>query len=295
MSRVQLFDFEATWWRAKINREGDVLTPSEPYEPYNPFKAYIAYGRSPSRESRSILYEFLKVAANDVAAVVNFCERFGVLGHRVRDDDFDDLVLGELERPRKQIADLESPLELKSLSELTSLADGERWSLGKHVSEKLGPEAQDPMPASKPMDVYDFRRAQKLANKAAEFAQLAQSEKNPIEARKAREWLCYLSNRMLRMVCPRLNWNKEGERWVTGWDLGSLEGAFYLMLLFDVQSQGKILTCPRCHLIFLAEHPRTVFCSLRCQNANKAQVFRDRHSMPAKKGNRPKPSSKRRT
>ena len=51
-----------------------------------------------------------------------------------------------------------------------------------------------------------------------------------------------------------------------------------LMLLFDIQGRGQILTCPRCRKVFVADRARTQFCSNLCQNAAKVQRFRAREA-----------------
>jgi len=260
MARLQLYDFEGTWWRCKITLEGQTLTPTPPFEPYNPFKAYIPYGRATQREERSLLYEFLRVNPEDVNAIVTFCERFGVLGPVEETKAFDDWVLDEDFHKPKAIADLPD------------------WTLGKHLDKKFGMKPLDPTPAMTPLTLDEFRRIHQLLTRAVRWGQQTKQSQDAQIARQARLLLCYVTNYKLKMVRPRLNWDEQAARWVTGWDLRSLEGALYLMLLFDIQSQGVILTCPWCHHTFLGDHPRTMFCSLRCQNAHKAKVFRERHT-----------------
>lgn len=272
MARLRLYDFEAAWWRCKITVEGKTLTPAPPFDPYNPFQAYIPYGRATRRDQRSLLYEFLKVNPKDLHAIVAFCERFGVLGPVEESRGFDELVLDD------------------SMHKPEALVDLEGWTLGAHLHRKFGEQPLDPTPAMTPLDLDEFRRVQQLLKRAVTWAQQATQTSGGAVARKARLELCYVMNYKLRMVRPRLNWDDHAAQWITGWDLRSLEGALYLMLLFDVQSQGNILTCRWCHMIFLGDHPRTVFCSLRCQNAHKAQVFRDKHAAKPRQVSRERPS-----
>jgi hypothetical protein len=271
MARLRLYDFEATWWRCKLTVEGETLTPTPPFEPYNPFQAYIPYGRATRRDQRSLLYEFLKVNPQDVNAIVAFCERFGVLGPVEEARGFDDLVLAD---------SMHKPKALRELPD---------WTLGAYLHRKFGEKPLDPTPAMTPLGLDDFRRVQQLLKRAVSWAQQAKQTNGVAVARKARLDLCYVMNYKLRMVRPRLNWDDHAAQWVTGWDVRSLEGALYLMLLFDIQSQGNILTCPWCHTMFLGDHPRTVYCSLRCQNAHKAQVFRDKHAATSTTMNRARP------
>jgi hypothetical protein len=272
MARLRLYDFEATWWRCKITVEGETLTPAPPFEPYNPFQAYIPYGHATRRDQRSLLYEFLKVNSKDMHAIVAFCERFGVLGPVEEPRGFDDLVLKDSMHKPKALVDLED------------------WTLGAHLHRKFGEKPLDPTPAMTPLGLDEFHRVQQLLKRVVTWTQQAKQTSHVAVARKARLNLCYVMNYKLRMVRPRLNWDDHAAQLITGWDVRSLEGALYLMLLFDIQSQGNILTCPWCHTMFLGDHPRTVFCSLRCQNAHKAQVFRDKHAARSKKVSRDSPS-----
>ena len=80
------------------------------------------------------------------------------------------------------------------------------------------------------------------------------------------------------MIRPRPLWDVVKDQWVTIWDVGTLEAAMYLMLLFDIQGRGQILTCPRCRKVFVADRARTQFCSNPCQNAAKVQRFRARQA-----------------
>ena len=105
---------------------------------------------------------------------------------------------------------------------------------------------------------------------------IRQSEFHPSEeARTARFKLRELVNPHLRFVYPRLQWEAKRSRWVTGWDIRSLEAAMYLMLQLDLQGPGLIRTCPWDQTIFLGDE-RTRYCSLRCQNAHNVQQFRQR-------------------
>ncbi|MGH7184269.1 MAG: CGNR zinc finger domain-containing protein [Nitrospiraceae bacterium] len=82
----------------------------------------------------------------------------------------------------------------------------------------------------------------------------------------------------LSMIRPRPVWDAPKDQWVTIWDVGTLEAAMYLMVLFDIQGRGQILTFPRCHKVFVADRSRTQFCSNQCQNAAKVQRFRARQA-----------------
>ena len=81
----------------------------------------------------------------------------------------------------------------------------------------------------------------------------------------------------LSMIRPRPIWDVVKDQWVTTWDVGTLEVAMYLMLLFDIQGRGQILTCPRCRKVFVADLLARI-CSNLCQNAAKVQRFRARQA-----------------
>ena len=76
------------------------------------------------------------------------------------------------------------------------------------------------------------------------------------------------------MVRPYLAWDTERESWALAWDIGSLEAAMYLMLLFDVHGGGPIRPCQRCRTVFLGTTNRARFCSARCLNTDKVRRFR---------------------
>ena len=80
----------------------------------------------------------------------------------------------------------------------------------------------------------------------------------------------------LMLTRYRLDWDPQTEQWVDSWDVGSLEAALYLMVVWDLRGPGMILSCPRCSRTFLATHSRTKYCSLICQNTDKAKRHRER-------------------
>ena len=124
------------------------------------------------------------------------------------------------------------------------------------------------------MSVEEFQAAQAQLRKAITWAQTWQQAPSRHEARKARFNLRQVMNPKLRVIYPRLVWDEQQARWVTGWDIRSLEAAMYFMLLLDLQGPGLIRTCPWDQTIFLGDE-RTRYCSLRCQNAHNVQQFRE--------------------
>ena len=163
-------------------------------------------------------------------------------------------------------------------------------TLGASLHRKFGPKATDPRPASRPMLLEHFRAAQSLLKKAVELSQEASQARDLTKATRARSALCYILNFKLTHVAPRLTWSEQEMRWITGWQLQSLESALYLMLLFDLQSVGSIRTCPWCHSAFLADNPRAIFCQSSCQNANKVKAFRERAKQPKHRSRKSKMS-----
>ena len=79
MPSIPLTHLAATWERCAVAVQGQILEPMPPFTPYNLFDFYFPAGRAPERDQRSLHYEFLRVDASNREAVVDFCERFGVL------------------------------------------------------------------------------------------------------------------------------------------------------------------------------------------------------------------------
>ena len=123
------------------------------------------------------------------------------------------------------------------------------------------------------MTFDEFLEAQAQLRQTVTWAQTWQQARSRDEAHTARFNMRQLINPKLRVVYPRLAWDEQQARWVTGWDIRSLEAAMYLMLLLDLQGPGTIRTCPWDQIVFLGDE-RTRYCSLRCQNAHNVQQFR---------------------
>jgi endogenous inhibitor of DNA gyrase (YacG/DUF329 family) len=268
MAKRQIYDFEAVWWRGKMVLKGDTIEPQPPFEAYNPFQAYKPYGIGNRGEPRSVLFELLKVNPEDTSQILHFCERFGVLGPSKELAAFDDLAEEEIE---------------------DDLPD---WSVGAHIKKKFGEIPSDKTPAIQPFALNEFRKAHGDLSLAVRAAKAAADEDRD-NARKARENLCRICNYKLRLARPRFNWDAIQNRWRVAWHIGSLEAAIYLMLIFDVQSDGAIVNCPRCGQFFLSEHPRAKFCSSRCLNANKQKKFREKAKLKNISGTGKKPISER--
>jgi hypothetical protein len=270
MPSIQLTDLAATWERCAITLQNQTFEPMPPFTPYNVFDFYFPAGQASERHHRSLHYEFLSVEASNREAVMDFCERFGVL--RILDvgkgPDIVDAFTKE--------------------SDPQELAQYAPWSVGGARLARYG-DTPAPPGGYCAMTLEEFREAQTQLRQAVTWAQAWQQAPARDEARKARFNLRQLMNPKLRLVYPRLVWDEQQARWVTGWDIRSLETAMYLMLLLDLQGSGTIRTCPRDQIIFLGDE-RTRYCSLRCQNAHNVQQFRQKMPKNAQK----KPLKRRR-
>lgn len=254
MPSIQLTDLAATWERCAITVQDQALEPTLPFTPYNVFEFYFPAGRASSRHQRSLHYEFLSVDASNREAVVDFCERFGVL--RIVDEGKEPSIMDALTEesdPRK-------------------LAQYPPWSLGGARLARYG-DTPPPPGGYRSLAFTEFQEAQAQLRRTVTWAQTWQQAPSRDEAQKARFNLRQLINPKLRVVYPRLAWDEQQARWVTGWDIRSLEAAMYLMLLLDLQGPGTIRTCPWDQIVFLGDE-RTRYCSLRCQNAHNVQQFR---------------------
>jgi hypothetical protein len=263
MHAIQLTDLPAAWARCRIEVKGDTLQPVAPFTPYNLFDFYFPAGKAREREQRSLYFEFLRVDASKSESIVDFCERFGVL--RILDDG-------------KALSIVDS---FEQETDPEELAKYPRWSLGAARLARFGDRPADPGGYCA-LTVGEFRTAQTRLRQAVSWAQASQAAPSRAEAVKARFNLRQLVNSKLLWVYPRLVWDEQQTRWVSGWDIRSLEAAMYLMLHLDLQDPGRIRTCPWCQTLFLGD-ARTRFCSLRCQNARNVSQFREKALRPSGK------------
>ena len=263
MPPIQLTDHAASWERCKIEVEGNSLQPVSPFTPYNLFDFYFPAGQAPQREQQSLHYEFLRVDASNLEAIVDFCERFGVL--RILDEGKGPNILDAF-------AEESDPEEL---------AQYPPWSVARARLARYGDVSAAPG-GYRAMTIEEFREAQTRLRGAVAWAQMCQAAPSRAEASKARFNLQQLVYLQLRLVYLRPVWDEQQARWVTGWDIRSLEAAMYLMLFLDLQGPGLIRTCPWDQTIFLGDE-RTRYCSLRCQNAQNVTQFRERTLRPSVK------------
>jgi len=261
MKTIQLTDLAATWERCTIEVNGETLQPAPPFTPYNLFDFYFPAGQAPQRDQRSLHYEFLRVDASNVEAIVDFCERFGVL--RIIDEGKGASIIDALAE--------ESDPEV--------LARYPQWSVAGARLARYG-DVPAPPGGYRALTVAEFQEAQTRLRQAVTWVQAWQAASSRAEAVKARFNVRQLIDPPLRLVYPRPVWDEQEVRWVMGWDIRSLEAAMYLMLLLDLQGPGRIPTCPRCQTLFLGDRARTRFCSLQCQNAQNVSQFRKRPRKP---------------
>ena len=266
MPAIQLTDLAATWERCAITVQGQTLEPTSPFTPFNLFDFYFPAGRGPARGPRSLHYEFLRVDASNIDEVVDFCERFGVL--RILDEGKGTAILDVFTEE----------------ADPKVLADYSPWSVGGARLARYG-DTPAPPGGYRALPVEDFREAQAQLRQAVTWAQTSQQTPTGDAGRKARFNVRQLMSPKLQVVYPRPVWDEQQARWVTGWDIRSLEGAMYLMLLLDLQGRGIIRTCPWDETIFLGDE-RTRYCSLRCQNAHNVQLFRQNVQKESQKSRR---------
>lgn len=254
MPSIPITDLAATWERCRITIHGQALEPTLPFTPYNVFDFYFPAGRASARHHRSLPYEFLGVDASNREAVVDFCERFGVL---------------------RSLDEGKGPNIVDAFTEESDPEDLARYSEGSVAAARLARYGDTPAPPGgyQALSIEEFQDTQTQLRQAVTWAQACQQAPSRNEARKARFNLRQLVNPKLRVVYSRMVWDEQQARWVTGWDIRSLEAAMYLMLNLDLQGPGLIRTCPWDQTIFLGDE-RTRYCSLRCQNAHNAQQFR---------------------
>ena len=263
------------WWRSGIHTEGTRLVPVPPYVPYNPFDWYFPI-ETATREQRSLPYLFLDVDDQDIQAVARFCERFGVLGN------FQNVGWAQWAAESgplfPMLAADQSPQQSREAAAKTNLY---RASAGARPNQTL----------CTPMTLDEFRRARWELVEAIELTQRVSGQQSVtpsvppddmgishLSLKEIRTRASFAMASRLSMIRPRPVWDALTDQWVTIWDVGTLEAALYLMVLFDIQGRGQILTCPRCHKVFVADRSRTQFCSNQCQNAAKVQRFRARQA-----------------
>lgn len=273
----------ALWGRPSgVELRKDVIIPLPPFLPYNPFENYSPVEKSSRKNeaTRSLHYKFLDVEADDPEAVMQFVKTFGVLGDSRR--------LGW--RPWA-----EGILEASGLLESTKAMSPFRGMFRRlEMRERaagLAPSETKPDVSKtlwdEPLNIKFYKAVQNEFREAIEMAQAA--VKGDEDA--AREFRLKLGAK-LSMVRPYCQW-MDGA-WTTGWDIGSLEAALYLMLLYDLQGLGDIVTCPQCRRVFLRSNERALYCSASCGTKARVQRHREKKSKRQRKTRRLRDGQKRR-
>ena len=251
-----MFYNSAIWWRSKISLDGERIVPVEPFISYDPFTYYYPYGKATRKGEQSLPYRFVNVNPDNVQDVAAFCEAFGVLG--------DPSVTWDKWDGEPFLARLLPNFAEPKPSHGPKLGKGLHHSLLTHMTLGQFQEAQ--------AGLQDLIRQVQVTRKAPTLDALD----------NARAILCERFAGELTKVRPRLRWDSQRPGWMTGWDTLSLVSTMCLMLLFDFQGRGQILICRWCHNTFFGDHPGTVFCSRKCQNAANVSAWRKKQKEPSK-------------
>lgn len=262
-------EMQPLWWKPRrVVLRGTTFLPVPPFVPYNPFEHYHPHTlKETTRSTKSLHYEFLRINTEDQKAVENFCCRYGVLGRL----DNPGWIMWGMEKSGSD--EFLKTLGLDEPSPMGLLY--ERDERGTRL-RKIAGIAPDPS-LCVPMEWDDFRRAQEQLSEAMQWASQVVSRKEPKAAKeKAQIALRDRFRWKLTMARPNLSWDSDQGNWALTWDIGSLEAALYLMLLFDVRAGGLIRNCELCGTVFLGITSRARFCSNRCHNTFKVRRFRSR-------------------
>ncbi|NKE71260.1 CGNR zinc finger domain-containing protein [Candidatus Manganitrophus noduliformans] len=270
--------FEGVWWRGKVEVDrGFIIEPvEEELIQYNPFDFYFPQGKA-TREQRSLPYLFLDVNADNIEDVAAFSQRFGVLGDekKFRNPNwFKTLFPPPDETPKEGLLLMKIPPETQRIEDLGLTAEDflriQRWTPSGQTPDK---------DLCAPMQIGTFKNAQQAIRIAVDLHRASTESSDRVKAEAMRSLLGTMISGKLAAVRPRLAWDSLSQQWITHWDTWSLVGAMYLMLLFDIQGRGNILTCPWCKRFFLGDHSRTQYCSPNCQNSAKVNRYRKRMSV----------------
>ena len=254
------------WWKPRrVALRGTTFYAIAPFKPYNPFSHYHSHSlKETTRARKSLCYEFLQVNADQQKEVVDFCRRYGVLG---RLDNPGWIRWGMWKSGGE---DFIKAVGLDEPSPLGLLYEDER---GARLREIAGIPPDQSLCV--PMEWDDFRKAQIQLREAMQWASIVVRKKES-KARKRKAQIA-LRDRLrwkLTMARPYFSWDTSKANCSFAWDIGSLEAAFYLMLLSDVSGGGIIRNCELCGTVFLGLTSRARFCSTRCLNTSKVRRFR---------------------
>lgn len=252
MPRTTPIHYVSVWWRSRVRVDGDRLIPFGQPQSYDPFEHYFPHGISTRDGLRSLPYMFLNVDSDQMDEVKAFCEKFGVLGNPLRGWE-------------SWAWDIEGGGSVDLHRFLAEQPDEDREETRRFLQKRR----PDPSLSMAPMSIKAFREAQTTLKRVTEWAGYDLSGRSIF-----RDLLESIFTLKLAMARPKLRWNQHQSRWQTCWDVGALETAMYLMVLYDIEGGGHILACKRCGKTFLGDHPRTEYCSPKCQNHHKVDRFR---------------------
>lgn len=266
--------FQGIWYRSTVKLRGDTISPIPPFEPYNPFKFYYSPG-DVRQGKRSLYLEFLAVDASKPEEVVNFCQRFGVLGSSAR------------------VIEKWLPIQIDSI--LDNIKRGVKiiepgGSHKKDFLEIIG----NPHPGSVPLnEVYtkmklvEFKDSQKILQKVVSVSK----EHNPTDKMKNFIQGKFITRIRASRIQPGLRWNPTEARWELCWESLDLLGLLWVMAMLDLLGPGKVHSCPRCHKFFMTASNKVKFCSPSCYEVFKVQKYQKKkkeEELAAKKGKKGK-------
>ncbi len=283
------FFYQAVWYRSNVRLEGTHIIPEGEFEPYNPFDFYFS-SKSDKGGRQSLYLDFLNVDPNDTNAIIEFCERFGILG----DKDFFYMApqdrLGEIiPNPNEvhinedgnisyTIAFEDGPLTTQVSKRLNGLAlkDHKKRQMAQEVLSQIEIENMwlDPKAVCTPLKIEDFWQAQAELQSATYPFQDQEWATEQIK----RGYKMALINRQLHKasVHPNVKWDIQQAHPVLVWNSHTLLGILWLMMMLDFLGPGKILNCPWCDKFFLAPTPQRRFCSPQCGNSFKVRKHKQK-------------------
>ncbi len=264
--------FKGRWYRSSIQLEGDTIVPIPPLEAYDPFDFY--YPATELRQGQKSLYlEFLSVNPKIPESILNFCEKWGVLGSHFYLMKMEQSQWANRLRREHSISP-DDPLLLKFDSPRSL---GFMSMIAKPDVTKYSPDT-----LCSPLTMDSFCLSQGVLQNALD----------PPEELGAVGALNLLNEEIRHShIRPQITWNIQKEKHELFWPSLTLGGYFYLMAMWDLLGPGKIISCPHCKNYFLAASDRTKFCSSTCYNNSKVQKYQRKkkeEKLAAQKGKKGK-------
>ena len=271
--------FRGTWYRSAVKLEGETIIPVPPFESYNPFDLY--YSASEVRQGdkyKSLYLKFLAVDADKPEEVLNFCQRFGMLGNAY------DLLAREYKKAEEH-PDLPDwvPAGMFTSSE-------EIDALFPSIVGSLQQDNFSPKELCGPMEIINFKHAQQ--NISAVFSPPQKcSDDSSLEERASVLYMEKFADGSIldpkiaipelllngalesHKVRPNISWNFQKAQWEFVWTSMSLLGFLHIMAMLDLLGPGKFLSCPRCRKWFVTTSKRMKFCTSSCGENYKVQKY----------------------